>query len=49
MRPPLTVAPGETWRDINNCLQRGYRGLPAGNSLARLLKEHRGVWRWGRP
>jgi hypothetical protein len=41
-------APGETWREINNCMQRGFRGLPGGGSLARLLEERRGVRRWGR-
>jgi hypothetical protein len=31
----------ETWHGINAALRSGFRGLPAGNSLARLLDEHR--------
>jgi hypothetical protein len=30
-------APGEHWRTINGALRRGLRGLPGGDSLARLL------------
>jgi len=34
-------APGELWRTINSALSLGVRGLPAGSSLARLLREKR--------
>jgi hypothetical protein len=34
---PVTGAPGETWSGINNALWQGHRGLPGGDSLARLL------------
>src|SRR5689334_16034641 len=40
---PILDAPAETWRNLTRALMRGYRGLPAGSSLARLLAEHRGV------
>ena len=33
---------GETWRVVEHALYTGYRGLPGGSSLARLLAEHRG-------
>ena len=33
----------ETWRNIDVALRLGFRGLPKGSSLARLLSEHRGV------
>jgi hypothetical protein len=36
-------APGETWIGVNNALRQGWRGLPGGSSLARLLAQHRGV------
>jgi len=39
---PITDAPGETWLAVDHYLNRGTRGLPAGSSLARLIKEHRG-------
>ncbi len=39
---------GECWRTIDIYLRRGVRGLPGGQSLSRLLAEHRGV-RWQRP
>ena len=35
-------APENTWHAINNALIDGYRGLPGGSSLARLLAEKRG-------
>jgi hypothetical protein len=41
-------APGGTWKDISGCLQRGFRALPDGDTLACLLEEHRGVRRWAR-
>jgi len=34
---------GEDWRDIDQALRIGIRGLPKGSSLARLLSETRGV------
>jgi hypothetical protein len=34
---------GETWIRVHSALQKGYRGLPGGSSLARLLAECRGV------
>ena len=45
---PVPEAPGETWASINAALARGARGLPAGLSLARLLRQERGQ-RKGRP
>jgi hypothetical protein len=30
-------APAESWRALNTALREGYRGLPGGGSLARLL------------
>ncbi len=33
----------ERWSAINSALQKGYRGLPGGSSLARLLAARRGV------
>jgi hypothetical protein len=39
---PVSGAPGETWRGINQALANGYRGLPGGSSLARLLTAERG-------
>src|SRR5262249_37292394 len=33
----------ETWHRIDRAMRRGHRGLPGGSSLARLLKEQRGV------
>jgi len=32
---------GETWIGVNNALRDGWRGLPGGSSLARLLAQHR--------
>ena len=40
---PITGAPGETWRGVDEALRTNRRGLPGGSSLARLLAEHRGV------
>ena len=37
------LASFETWKGLDTSLRRGYRGLPGGSSLARLLAEHRGV------
>jgi hypothetical protein len=36
-------APGENWSRINGSLQKGFRGLPRGSSLAQFLAEHRGI------
>jgi hypothetical protein len=33
----------ETWAVVNRALSKGFRGLPGGSSLARLLAEHRVV------
>jgi hypothetical protein len=38
---PVPEAPGETWANIDNALRHGHRGLPGGDSLARLLNRHR--------
>jgi hypothetical protein len=38
---PVLEAPGEVWRAVNQVLDRGHRGLPGGDSLARLLSRHR--------
>ncbi len=40
---------GETWRRISRCLCEGFRGLPAGSSLPKLLQKHRGVGIGRRP
>jgi hypothetical protein len=37
---PVAEAPWETWGTIDCALRTGYRGLPGGSSLARLLREH---------
>jgi hypothetical protein len=39
----VTDAPDERWDSINDALSRGYRGLPGGSSLIRLLARKRGV------
>jgi hypothetical protein len=31
-------APGETWRNLNQALRLGLRGLPGGDTLLRLLR-----------
>jgi hypothetical protein len=38
---PVAKAPGENWAAVNDALKTGYRGLPGGSSLARLLAKHR--------
>jgi hypothetical protein len=40
---PVPEAPGETWIGVDSALRQGWRGLPGGSSLARLLARHRGV------
>jgi hypothetical protein len=42
---PVTYALGESWKDINSCLQRGFCGLPGGDSLALLIKSGWGCGR----
>jgi hypothetical protein len=39
----IPEAPGETWERIDRALRRGFRGVEAGSSLARLLAAERGV------
>jgi hypothetical protein len=47
---PIPEAPGETWKAVNMALYRGFRGLPGGDSLARLLRRRRHLpRRRGRP
>jgi hypothetical protein len=40
---PLLADRSEKWRNIDQALRAGGRGLPGGSSLARLLAEHRGA------
>src|SRR5262249_51185995 len=40
---PMTGVAGEGWHALDKALRNGYRGLPGGSSLARLLRRHRGV------
>jgi hypothetical protein len=46
---PVAFVPGETWGALDSALRDGRRGLPGGDSLARLLARERGVGRrgWG--
>jgi transcriptional regulator with XRE-family HTH domain len=37
---PIPEAPGDTWAGVQAALRQGYRGLPGGTSLYRLLKKH---------
>ncbi|HZY83989.1 MAG TPA: hypothetical protein VFE78_04110 [Gemmataceae bacterium] len=39
---PVGGAPGENWNALNRALARGSRGLPGGESVARLLARRRG-------
>lgn len=39
----ITEAPDETWAIVDRALRNGVRGLRGGSSLARLLKQKRGV------
>jgi hypothetical protein len=39
----ITGSLGEKWRTVDGALRHGFRGLPSGSSLARLLAEKRGV------
>jgi hypothetical protein len=36
---PIAAAPGYTWRNVNLSLVKGYRGLPGGTTLRRLLAD----------
>jgi hypothetical protein len=45
---PVADAPGERWRYLDVALRHGFRGLPGGDSLARLLRRRRGVRPWTR-
>jgi hypothetical protein len=38
---PVADAPGEKWVNVDQALQGGVRGLPGGDTLARLLDRHR--------
>jgi hypothetical protein len=40
---PIAKAPGESWRIVHEALYGGYRGLPGGSSLAKLLHQERRV------
>lgn len=40
---PVRDSGGETWPSVDACLRAGWRGLPGGGSIARLLAERRGV------
>jgi hypothetical protein len=40
---PVHLAPEETWLAVNHALERGTRGLSGGSSLAKLLKQYRGM------
>jgi hypothetical protein len=42
---PVAGVPGLTWSAIEDALRRGYRGMPGGDSLARLLNRHRSLQR----
>jgi hypothetical protein len=47
---PVAGAAGETWAALNVALRLGHRGLPGGDTLARLLTRERGAPpRLGRP
>jgi hypothetical protein len=45
---PVHGVPGEVWGNIEQALKRGHRGLPGGDSLARLLARRLGVRRVSR-
>jgi hypothetical protein len=40
---PVAGVPGESWRAVGEALRQGLRGLPGGDSLARLLRRERGM------
>src|SRR5438270_10779689 len=39
----ISATIGETWLAVDMALRKGWRGLPSGSSLARVLAEYRGV------
>jgi hypothetical protein len=39
----IEEAPGETWEAVDQALRQGFRGLPGGTSLARVLQKRRGM------
>ena len=41
--PAAAAAPGETWSALDGALNHGSRGLPGGDSLAKVLLRYRGV------
>jgi hypothetical protein len=43
----VAFALGQTWLALDSALRNGHRGLPGGDSLARLLARERGVQRRG--
>jgi DNA-binding CsgD family transcriptional regulator len=47
---PVAGVPAQTWLGVDEALRCGGRGLPGGDTLARLLRRRRGVGdRRGRP
>jgi hypothetical protein len=40
---PVERSPGESWRGLDRDLRHGFRGLPGGDSLHRLLRRERGA------
>jgi hypothetical protein len=44
---PVLGVPGETWPALDQALRRGWRGLPGGDSLSRLLGRQLGAGRRG--
>jgi hypothetical protein len=42
----IPQSPGDTWMSVDAALSQGYRGLPGGSSLARLLRERGLTWRF---
>jgi hypothetical protein len=36
--PPVGLPQGESWKNLDNRLRRGQRGLPGGSTLSRLLR-----------
>ncbi len=39
----IDESPGETWKNVDEALHRGHRGLPGNSSLAKLFSQERGV------
>jgi superfamily II DNA or RNA helicase len=39
----IPEAPDETWNNVNSALVTGFRGLPGGSSLPKILSEHRRI------